>query len=337
MEAVGRMNGTVHFDIFTTIPDWFFGDSLKTARFTYHKRVTDLGLVQKTAFEVDLGETLRQLNNFLPFSPTQIAETAEFLKTLRCSLVICEIAPMGIPVAAKAGIASVLVENFTWDWIYQQYSTDTDSLSAHRRYLQGIFAAADYHIQTEPVCYHNRADLITAPVSRKARTPADVIRNQLGVPGNAKMVVITTGGISQTYGFIDRLNKIHQTFFVLPGAGTQMQMRGNVLIVPHRSGFFHPDLIHAADAVVGKLGYSTLAEVFHAGVPFGYVTRADFCESERLEVFVRKHMVAMALGESEFANGNWTGRLDDLLALPHARPGGTNGAEQIGRFILNLI
>ena len=337
MESVGRMDGTVHFDIFTTVPDWFFGDSLKTARFTYHKLTTDLGLVQKTAFEVDLGETLRRLNDFLPFSPTQIAEAAKLLKTLHCSLMICEIAPMGIPVAAEAGIASVLVENFTWDWIYRQYSTDTGSLSAHSLYLQDLFAAANYHIQTEPVCRRIKADLTTAPVGRNARTPADVIRNQLGVPTNAKMVVVTTGGIPQAYGFTDRLNKLDQIFFVLPGAGAQMQMRGNVLIVPHRSGFFHPDLVNAADAVVGKLGYSTLAEVFYAGVPFGYVGRADFRESERLEVFVQKHMAAMALDESEFANGNWTDRLDDLLALPHTRPGGINGAEQIGRFILDLI
>jgi hypothetical protein len=57
---------------------------------------------------------------------------------------------MGIPVAQKAGVASVLVENFTWDWLYRQYVADAGELSAHITYLQGLFEAADYHIQTEP-------------------------------------------------------------------------------------------------------------------------------------------------------------------------------------------
>jgi hypothetical protein len=79
MEAVCEMDPAVHFDIFTTVPGWFFDDSLKAAGFTYHQLTTDLGLVQKTAFEVDLDETLRRLNSFFPFSPAQIAKTVDAL------------------------------------------------------------------------------------------------------------------------------------------------------------------------------------------------------------------------------------------------------------------
>jgi len=337
MEAAGRMDDTVHFDIFTTVPAWFFADSLKAAGFTYHKLTTDLGLVQKSAFEVDLDETLRRLNGFLPFSPARIADAAAALRALHCSLVICEIAPLGIPAAAKAGVASVLIENFTWDWIYRQYVDRAGGLAAHIAYLQGVFSRASYHIQTAPVCRSSAADLTTPPVCRRARLPADLIRNRLGIPADYKMVVLTTGGIPPAYGFIDRLYEISQTFFVLPGAGVQMQTRGNVIILPHRSDFFHPDLINAADAVVGKLGYSTLAEVFEAGVPFGYVGRADFRESERLAAFAQKHMPAMALEEAEFFSGTWVAKLDALLSLPRAGPGAANGAGQIGRFLLNLL
>ncbi len=337
MEAIGRMKGPVHFDIFTTVPEWFFDDSLKTAEFTYHKLTTDLGLVQKTAFEIDLDETLGRLNDFLPFSAARIAETAGLLRARRCALVVCEIAPMGIAAAAKAGITSVLVENFTWDWIYRQYADRASGLAAHITYLQGLFGAVDYHVQTEPVCCDNQAELTTAPVSRKARLSADTIRRRLGVPANAKMVVVTTGGIPQSHGFINRLHKVSQTFFVLPGAGGQMQIRENVIILPQRSQFFHPDLVNAADAVVGKLGYSTLAEVFHAGVPFGFIGRPDFRESDRLAAFAQTHMAAMALDEAEFASGDWVTRLDVLLSLPRVSPGETNGAEQIGRFILDLM
>ena len=31
---------------------------------------------------------------------------------------MCDISPLGLMVAERAGLPSVLVENFTWDWLY---------------------------------------------------------------------------------------------------------------------------------------------------------------------------------------------------------------------------
>ena len=66
---------------------------------------------------------------------------------------------------------------------------------------------------------------------------------------------------------------------VLGGGGGRRGRAGNVWLLPHRSGFFHPDLVQAADAVVGKIGYSTLAETCRARIPYGFVPRAGFRES----------------------------------------------------------
>ena len=43
----------------------------------------------------------------------------------------------------------------------------------------------------------------------------------------------------------------------------------NVILLPANTDLYHPDLVHAADAVVAKLGYSTVAETYSAGVPLG--------------------------------------------------------------------
>ena len=71
-------------------------------------------------------------------------------------------------------------------------------------------------------------------------------------------------------------------WLVIPGS-PQLARDGRVIRLPAHSDFEHPDLIHAADVVVGKLGYSTLAEVWAAGVPFGCVMRPHFPESAPLE------------------------------------------------------
>ena len=336
METLSEFDPGFQFEIFTTVPSWFFQDSV-SAPFTYHHLVTDIGLVQKNAFQADLKDTLRALNDFLPPKPSLIREIAETINALNCVLIICEIAPLGILVAKEARIPSILVENFTWDWIYQQYAVSDKRINRHIDYLQPIFNAVDYHIQTKPVCRRNSADLITAPVSRKIKTHGSKIRIRLGIPADAKMVLITTGGIPQSYGFLEKLNNLPKITFVLPGAGPAMKMVDNLIILPHRSDYYHPDLINAADAVIGKVGYSTLSEIYHGGVPFGYVARSNFRESESMTKFIQSQMPGIALSESEFNSGSWTAKLADLLDLAPVKRDIANGSEQISRFIETLL
>lgn len=305
MQAISDIDTSVGFEIFTTVPSWFFQDSM-SAPFNCHTLLTDIGLVQKTAFQADLNKTMGRLNEFLPFPASLISEIAATITSLNCVLIICDISPLGISVGDNAEIPSVLVENFTWDWIYEQYARADNGFDKHINYLRSLFQAVNYHIKTEPVCRSSSADLITPPVSRKMITPIYQIRKQLGLPETAKMVLITTGGISQSYGFVKALKKLPDVHFVMPGAGPRMEIRENCVILPHRSDFYHPDLVNAADAVVGKVGYSTLAEVYHAGVPFGYVTRSNFRESGPMTAFIEKRMPGVYLNESEFSSGRWS-------------------------------
>jgi UDP-N-acetylglucosamine:LPS N-acetylglucosamine transferase len=336
MQAIAEYDPFVQFEIFTALPSWFFQDSLVTP-FNYYHLLTDFGLEQKTPFQSDLGDTMRSLNKFYPISSTRLADISETIRRLESMIIICDIAPMGLLVAKAAGIPSVLVENFTWDWIYQQYAVAHKNINKHIDYLKPIFESADYHIQTEPICSRKLPDLVTAPVSRKFRTSRDQIRQRLGLLTDENVVLITTGGIPQSYDFSQKLNQLGEIKFVMPGAGPEIKIRDNLIILPHQSDFYHPDLANACDAVVGKVGYSTLAEVYHAGVPFGYVARSNYNESGPMVQFIKQQMSGLALEESEFHGGDWISKTGELLALPRVDRKGVNGAEQIGEFILALI
>ena len=74
MDAVSETVPLVSFDIFTTVPEWFFADSL-SVQFEYHEFVTDIGLVQKTPFLHDLEETIEALDRFIPFDPALISDS----------------------------------------------------------------------------------------------------------------------------------------------------------------------------------------------------------------------------------------------------------------------
>ena len=334
MEALAKIESSLQFDIFTTVPEWFFANS-NSFPFQYHRLETDIGLIQKTPFQEDLPATIRKLKKFLPFNPSQIAAAAEKIRHLKCKLIVCDIAPMGIRVAKEADVPSVLIENFTWDWIYQGY--EEKGFNEFNTFLQSVLAEATYHIQTQPICKPESVDFTADPASRKIKASSSQVRQQLGLSDSSKVVMITAGGVPKSYSFIDKLKNQTDTHFIIPGAGDSENIQNNLILLPENSCYFHPDLINAADAVVGKVGYSTIAEIYQAGVPFGYSPRTHYRESKPLVDFVENHMSGFAIRETEFQNGDWIHRLTDLLALPRIQQDTPNGADQIAGFISTLL
>jgi hypothetical protein len=341
MEAVGQLLPAVHFDIFTQVPRWFFLDSLSIS-FTYHSLLTDVGLVQKSSLHEDIPATLQQLAEFLPFSQPLLARLARSLQDSSppCQLILCDISPLGLAVARTAHIPSVLIENFTWDWIYDGYPDQAAALAPYISYLRRQFRTANFHIQTEPVCRPEPTHFTSRPVSRQFRSTRTQTRHRLNLTTTDKLVLLTMGGTPWNYTFLSRLKHQRDVNFVIAGGRSRGNLHNqeNVIILDANSGVFHPDLIAAADAVIGKVGYSTLAEVYQTGVPFGYIARPHFRESEVLIRYIRENMSGLPIPEEEFLQGDWiTIKLPALLEMPRSNRAGGSGASQIAAYVISLL
>ena len=332
MAAIQTLEPATQFDLFTLAPEWLFQVSLQ-GPFTYHSLRSDIGLVQRSPLEEDLEATLRRLGDFLPFDQELVTHLAAQIKDLGCQVIVCDIAPLGIAVAAQAGVPSILIENFTWDWIYDGYLGAEAGFSRYIAYLRQVFRSASYHIQTEPVCNPAPADLVTHPVSRPPRTPKSWTRQQLGVPEDAKMILVTMGGIESPLVIADHPAAQDNLYFVVPG-GSPNGAAQNRIILPHHSEFYHPDLVHASDAIVGKAGYSTLSEAYQAGVPYIYTARTRFRETASLTAFIQKELGGFEIQEEEFLKGSWIPGLVEILKKPQRLGEKQNGAEEAGRFVL---
>lgn len=336
MAAIHRVASNVCFEIFTTVPPWFFSASL-TGPYVYHPCVTDVGLVQRTPMEEDLAETVTRLSSFLPFREDALADLIHAVRSKRCLLVICDISPLGIAVARRLGIPSVLIENFTWDWIYEGYAARAPRMKNFGEYLKDYFKGATYRIQTMPVCSPAQVDLVTPPVSRAFRMMPEEVRLRLGVPPHAKMVTVTMGGVSEEMEGMDGIQGAANVIFVAPGGSRVERRTENMILLPRQGDLFHPDLIRASDGVVGKIGYSTLAEVYYAGVPFGFVARPAFRESEALAAFVGSEMQGIEIQDRSFRDGSWAACIAELLGLPRLVREGPEGSTAAARFIMELI
>ncbi len=339
MDAVWQRSPEVEFEVFSAVPAWLFEESLPRP-VGHHPAATDVGLVQVDALEEDLAATARALRSFIPFREELVHELRDRVTRTGCTLVVCDVAPLGLAVARAAGLPSLLVENFTWDWIYRSYGDREPELATAADYLAEVFAGAGQRVQTEPHCQDVDGAVRVAPVARRPRQDRRRTREQLAVPDAAEVVMVTMGGIEWDYTRLEaRLAQLgnRQPWLVIPGGSETLRRHRRVVRLPHRSDFYHPDLIAAADAVIGKLGYSTLAEVYRAGLPFGYVPRTGFPESPILEAWARAHLPHLRIEAESFAAGTWLDQLEPLLALPR-RPGpAPGGAGDVARLVVELI
>lgn len=318
------------FDLFTTAPRWFFEESI-AGTFRYHEAVVDVGFRQKSALQFDLEATMRALRTFVPFEWSEVERLAGAVREAGCRAVLCDISPLGVAVAERAGLPSVVVENFTWGWLYEPLVARAPELEAIGRVLDGWLERATVHVQARPVCRRRPELEVVDPISREARTERKEIRGRLGVGGDESLVVVTMGGYGEALPFLDRLRERAGDRFLVTGA-PETGRDGNLLLFDNDTPLFMPDLLRAADAVVAKLGYGTVSEVWREGVPFAWVTRPDFREMAALEAFAEAELGGFLVTGGEFSAGEWIERLGELKAMPR-RPREGGGAGRVAELV----
>ncbi len=323
----------IELTVATEVPEWFLRSSC-TVPFSLHRVRTDVGLVQKNPLEQDIPATIESLSGYYPVRPETLRSLTGIFS--QCGVVVCDIAPAGILAAREAGVASVLVENFTWDWIYEGYSSSFPRLREFIQYLRQVNQLADYRVQTVPVCDPVVPDLVVPPVARAFRESRDKVRGRLGVGADRRLVLVSMGGIGVDQLPITRMLKADNCVFAITGYRGVTVQSPELIFLPPDSDVFHPDMVRACDAVIGKAGYSTLAETYHAGVPFGYVSRPGFRESGPLVSFIREEMRGMEITPQDFWDGRWVDTLPRLFQRREENPQRPNGAAQCARFLLSL-
>jgi hypothetical protein len=315
------------FHLFATTPRWFFDETISGA-YTLHQVVTDVGLRQRSALEFDLEATVEALDRFLPFEEELVEELAARVHDAGARAVLCDISPLGIAVAERAGLPSLLVENFTWPWLYEPLVARAPRLAHHAEALEGWIRRATARVQTEPLCRRvPETDTVVPPIGRRARTPRARVREDLGVGRESPLVVLTMGGISEPLPFLERLKKLPEVHFLVTGADGSRR-EGNLHLFDNGTRIYLPDFIRAADAVVAKLGYSTVAEVWNEGAPLAFVTRGDFRETGPVRRWVEENLRGFEIPGRDFPSGEWIGRIPDLLEMAGAR--GEDGRGRVG-------
>jgi hypothetical protein len=334
LQALRERISGLRVQLFTTVDPELFDDL--EVPFDYHQVITDVGLVQHDAFSENRAATVVKLGELLPFDASLVQSCAALCSG--CKLILCDISVLGIVVGRQLQTPSILVENFTWDWIYQQMAVQTAedaALLSYGRMLASCYDLADYRIQTEPLCCRRSADLCCAPIARKQRSTRSETRRTLGC-GDRQTILVSMGGIEVVLPFVGLLQRYPDYYFIIGARNNRALSGANLKWIAPDEAWHHPDLINGCDLLICKSGYSTIAECLQTDTPICCVSRGAFAESAALEHFVENEMNATILEQRLFLNGAWLDALPSLLARKRTRLP-VNGADQAAEFICSLL
>ncbi|KAK4539051.1 hypothetical protein RGQ29_032016 [Quercus rubra] len=108
----------------TGAPDFVFTSEIQSPRLLFRKVVLDCGAVQADALTVDPVASLEKYSQMSVLPRASVLATeVQWLSSIKADLVISDVVPIACRAAADAGIRSVCVTNFSWDFIYAEYVT----------------------------------------------------------------------------------------------------------------------------------------------------------------------------------------------------------------------
>jgi uncharacterized protein (TIGR00661 family) len=323
------INPDIKFTIFTKTPKWFFDNSL-TFDYQYVFSQTDIGLIQSTPFLEDLDKTLLELKALFPFPKQLISLLENNVIQEKISIIISDISPVGLQIAKNLNIPSILIENFTWDWIYESYLEQNPEFGYYISLLQEVYNSATIRITCEPFCKKSDHSTIVSPIFREPRNGKEEIKRKLGISNEGKIILISMGGIP-----IEKMKKSMNdpnqgyTFIIPVGESAGSQSQNNIIYLPHNHKYFHPDLVNASDLIVGKVGYSTITETYSLRKPFLYVGRKKFRESKILEEYIQENLISEPIEFEDIFTLDFYNKIQNLIRNKDKKFTPINGADQV--------
>jgi hypothetical protein len=339
VNALSRLAPSIRVTIRTSVPRWFLEASLQIDA-EIVSGDTDTGVAQPDAVTVDEAETVRRAVEFYDTFPERVASECELLRARGATLVAGDIPPLAFVAAAAAGIPSIAIGNFTWDWIYAAFPrVDREAPGLVARMMRAQAQATLALRLPFAGGFASMAAVEDVPlIARHAAVARHEVRRRLALPAGRPLVLATFGGHG---GGIPLAQAAASDAFTLVATDYEVGPNGppNVHVVPtarlRATGLTYTDLLAACDVAATKLGYGIVSECIANDVALLYTLRGRFAEQD---LFIRDMPRVLRCGEiarEDLLAGRWNDAVEALLSQP-APPErmDTNGAEVVATRIL---
>jgi len=293
--------------------------------FLWFERECDTGMVQVDSLRLDEEATVQRAAAFYSTFADRVAHDAAFLTEQQVQLVVTDAPPLACAAAARAGIPSIVIANFTWDWIYEAYADRFNAdapfvlpeiRDAYRRAtrawrlpMHGGFEAIDTVDDIPFVARHGRADLNREDVLAALDVPRD---RPLALSSFSQYGV---GGFD-----VSSLDCLDEWTVVIVGSDRPATLPKGVAFVPeshiYDHGLRYEDLVAACDVVVTKPGYGIISECIANDTAMLYTSRGHFREYDVLVRDMPRYLRCAFIEQASLLAGRWRDKLDRILVSP---------------------
>jgi L-arabinokinase len=300
----------------------------------------DVGLVQKGALEIDLAGTAERWRAWAAGWDARVDHEAAWLRSAGVSLVLGDIPPLAFAAAARAGVPSVGLANFSWDWVYRHLSAREPALGAAADLCAAAYGRATrlFRLPFAGDLAAFRAIEDVPLVARRPRLPRPQAQARLGL-GSRPVVLLSFGGLGLPGFSPEVLAGTPGLQFLVPNEPDGLP--ANVASV-HASrlaalGLEYVDVVGAADVVVTKPGYGIVSDAIGAQARLVYTDRGDFPEYPVIVGGLERWLPSVYVTNEEVRSGRLGDAVRRVLAMPFPPAPDMGGADVAARRLQDLL
>ncbi len=344
MHALRHERPDVELVVKTSAPRWFF-ERARLDRLVVDPLATDTGVVQTDSLHVDVLQSIDRCDSFHRTLDQRAAREADDLQRRGATLVVSDIPPLACAAGVKAGLPTIAIGNFTWDWIYDSYRETAERAPALVDTLAEAYAGATAAWRF-PLHGGFRAfdEVVDVPVvaRRSTRDPRE-LRDALRLPRDRGLALVAFGryGIGDIdWSRVRGLTGYHVVFTTQDHADDGPRGETFTTLDEARlaaDGVTYEDVMAAVDVVITKPGFGMMAECAANDTAMLYTDRGRFPEYDVLVAGMPAMIRAAHIGHDDLFGGRWQDHLDQLLAAPRPARPELNGAAVVGRKLAGLL
>jgi L-arabinokinase len=303
IKTIAAVEGDARFVVRTAIPGWLFertGVSVEVQPLE-----ADTGLVQIDSLRFDEERTVHDAAAFYRTFERRADAEGAVLRALGADLIVGDIPPLAFAAAERAGVQSVALGNFTWDWIYSRYPGFETQAPHVIPAIRAAYAAATRALRLP---FHGGFDPMAGVIhdipliARRSRRDRSETRRLLDVPIDRPVVLTSFGayGAQLPYEIVD--------------AAGQFTLLSVERHPPH--GLEYQDLVAAADVVISKPGYGIVSECIANNTALLYTSRGDFIEYDTFVAEMPRVLRCRFICQEDLFAGRWADAISSVLAQP---------------------
>ena len=244
-----------------------------------YSAITDIGMIQTSSIDMDLSATKTAILNFELNKNKLIEYLSSIIKLHNPNYIVSDISSFPFLLAKRFNIPSIFIGNFTWDFIYKNYSNIDPFFEEYSEKLSEEYGLCDrgyvlpFNCPITSVPNLKKIGL----VGRKPTHTKESARKLLNFKDNYHYLLLSFGAYGLDSNKFNFKNLDENIFLVVSGLDNF-----NGKNVVHFNDIYYPDLLIACDAVLTKPGYGILSEAYNTNCPIIYTDRGDFIEYKYL-------------------------------------------------------